>query len=228
MRPDTNNSGEEWRPVMGYRRFARTTLSCSLALGLCAAALSAVTPSATVPLTIGSGKLTITGTSNVHDWSATTTAVRVTKVQLAPQVAGPALWEEVVKPGALETFEIAVAAGTLKSTKDGLDKNMYKALDTTKFPDITFRLGALQPGAAAGAYKAAGTLTIMGVSKEVTLDLTTQAKAGTLLVKGALPLDMTEYGVKPPKAMLGMIKTNPKVTVTFEIVLAAAEPAVAR
>jgi hypothetical protein len=30
---------------------------------------------------------------------------------------------------------------------------------------------------------------------------------------------MTDYGIKPPTAMLGMLKTDPKVTVTFETVL---------
>jgi hypothetical protein len=27
---------------------------------------------------------------------------------------------------------------------------------------------------------------------------------------------MTDFGITPPKAMLGMLKTDPKVTVTFE------------
>ena len=31
---------------------------------------------------------------------------------------------------------------------------------------------------------------------------------------------MTDYGVTPPKAMLGLLKTDPKVTVTFETVVA--------
>ena len=30
---------------------------------------------------------------------------------------------------------------------------------------------------------------------------------------------MTDFGITPPKAMLGMLKTDPKVTVTFETVL---------
>ena len=33
---------------------------------------------------------------------------------------------------------------------------------------------------------------------------------------------MTDFGITPPKAMLGMLKTDPKVTVTFETVLAIA------
>ena len=36
---------------------------------------------------------------------------------------------------------------------------------------------------------------------------------------GTTSLMMTDYGVTPPKAMLGMLKTNPKVTITFELVL---------
>jgi hypothetical protein len=31
---------------------------------------------------------------------------------------------------------------------------------------------------------------------------------------------MTDFAIKPPTAMLGMLKTDPKVTVTFETVLA--------
>jgi hypothetical protein len=30
---------------------------------------------------------------------------------------------------------------------------------------------------------------------------------------------MTDYGIAPPKAMLGMLKTDPRVTVSFEAVL---------
>jgi hypothetical protein len=30
---------------------------------------------------------------------------------------------------------------------------------------------------------------------------------------------MTDYGIKPPTAMLGLLKTDPKITVTFEAVL---------
>src|SRR5688572_10654043 len=213
---------------MRHRRFVHATIASSLALGIFAAALSAVAPQAPTPLTIGSGRLTVAGTSSVHDWAATTGAVRITRVQLAPQASGSAIWDEAVKPGALESFEIAIAAGTLKSSKDGIDKNMYKALKTKEHPDITFRLVKMEAGAAAGALKAVGMLTIAGVAREVTLDLTTQAKDATLLVKGALPLVMTDYGVAPPKAMLGMIKTNPKVTVTFEIALAVANTVATR
>ena len=46
------------------------------------------------------------------------------------------------------------------------------------------------------------------------------ATSRTLTVTGDVDLLMTDYGIAPPKAMLGMLKTDPKVTITFETVLA--------
>jgi len=62
-------------------------------------------------------------------------------------------------------------------------------------------------------------LTIAGVDREVTLDLTIQKAGATLNVKGTLSLLMTDYGITPPKAMLGMVKADPKIKITFEVLL---------
>jgi hypothetical protein len=53
----------------------------------------------------------------------------------------------------------------------------------------------------------------------VTLNLKAQRSDRTLTVTGEVELLMTDFGITPPKAMLGMLKTDPKVTVTFETVL---------
>ena len=137
----------------------------------------------------------------------------------APRSPARAFWDDVVKPGALEAFEIAIPAASLSSPKAGLDKNMHKALKVEQFPDITFRLTRLERRRA-GALKAIGMLRIAGVEREVALDVKTERRDATLVVKGSLPLLMTDYGIKPPTAMLGMLKTDPKVTVSFETVLA--------
>ena len=174
---------------------------------------------ARLPLDIDTARVTIAGSSNIHEWTASTTKVRVTRVKVGSAVAGDAFWSDVVKPGALEAFEIAISAASLSSPKAGLDKNMHKALKAEQFAEITFRLTRLE-GATAGAVKAIGVLRIAGVEREVALDLKTARKDGLLVVTGSLPLLMTDYGIKPPTAMLGMLKTDPKVTVSFETVLA--------
>jgi polyisoprenoid-binding protein YceI len=126
----------------------------------------------------------------------------------------------VLKPGSVEAFELAIAAATLTSPREGLDKNMHSALQVKGHPDITFRLLRLEPRFdVPGAFRAIGVLQIAGAEREISLDLTTERKDTTLKVQGRVLLLMTDFGIKPPTAMLGMLKTDPKVTVTFETVL---------
>jgi polyisoprenoid-binding protein YceI len=187
---------------------------------LAAAAMSAgPAAQARPPIGIDTARVTIAGSSNIHEYTASTTTVRVTRVKVGSAIPVDALWNEVVKPGALEGFEIAIPAASLSSPKAGLDKNMHKALKVEQFPDITFRLTRLE-NATSGAVTAIGVLRIAGVDREVALDLKTARKGGAFVVTGSLPLLMTDYGIKPPTAMLGMLTTDPKVTVSFETVLA--------
>ena len=188
------------------------------ALGF-AVALAGWTVSAQSPLAIDSGKVTITGNSNVHAWTAATSKIRVTRARIAPAAAGGDLWETALKPGIIEAFEIAIPAASLTAPKGDLDKNMHKALKVTEHADITFKLVRFET-AAAGGTRAVGILRIAGVEKEVALDITTKRAGSTLAVSGRVDLLMTDYGIAPPKAMLGMLKTDPKVTITFDTVLA--------
>jgi polyisoprenoid-binding protein YceI len=170
------------------------------------------------PLAVNTARITLAGTSNVHDFTASTTQATLTRVQFAHEAAGASFWDEVQKPGVLTAFDISIPAGTLKSEKDGLDKNMYKALKTKDHPAITFRLARLE--GPAGALKAIGTLQIAGVEREITLPLKTTHTGALLNVTGEIDVLMPDYGIAPPKAMMGMIKCDPKIKVTFELAVA--------
>jgi polyisoprenoid-binding protein YceI len=168
---------------------------------------------ARAPLTLASGRVSIAGTSNIHAYTASSSAVRIARLE----IGGAAAWPEILEPGRVAAFDIAVAAASLSSPKEGLDKNMHKALKAQEHPDITFRLLRLEPktGGDTSAI-AVGMLRIAGVEREIKLDLKTAATGSTLTITGSVPLLMTDFGIAPPKAMLGMLKTDPKVTVTVE------------
>lgn len=201
---------------------AHSLVGCTFVVLLLASALiPAAAQSNRPPLAMDSARVTISGTSNVHAYSAWTSTVRLVGAQVANGASGANFWELVTKPGGLEGFEVAITAATLSSPKDGLDKNMHKALKVEEHRDITFRLARLEAGSTPGTLQAVGALQIAGVTREVTLPLKTALKPGALTVTGELPLLMTDYGIKPPVAMLGMLKTDPKVVVTFEVVLSA-------
>lgn len=171
-----------------------------------------------VPLTLASAKVSIAGTSNIHEWTAASTDVRITKLTLAGGASGAGLLTAVLNPGTVTAFEIAVRTKSLASPKEGVDKNMHKALKADEFANITFRLVRFE--SKTGVTRAVGTLKIAGVEKEVAFDLKTTSTATTLSVSGEVPLLMTDYGITPPKALMGMLKTDPKVVVKFETAFA--------
>ena len=199
--------------------FARPVIACALLAGFIFIATPVAAQDAAAPLVMTAARVSIAGTSNIHEFTASTTDVKLTRIALAENVAGPDLLNAAVKPGSLDGFEIVVKSGALTSPKAGLDKNMWKALKTTEYPDIVFKLTKLD--GKPGALRAIGLLKIAGVEKEVAFDLKAAANASTITVIGDVPLLMTDYGIAPPKAMMGMLKTDPKITVTFEVVLVA-------
>src|SRR2546422_11326467 len=67
---------------------------------------------AQAPLAIDSARITISGTSNIHPYTASTSAVRVTRAQFTCALEGPDMWSNALKPGAVEAFDIAVSAAT--------------------------------------------------------------------------------------------------------------------
>ena len=204
---------------MTNRRISLRALGCTLAIALSTAGLTAATSpeAAPAPLRLVSNRVSLSGTSNIHEYTASSTAARIVRLQLANGVLGPNVWEQILTPGALEAFEISIPAATLSSPKDGLDKNMHKALKVTEHPHITFRLLRLE-AAQPSVVRGVGVLKIAGVEREVTLALKTKRTDANFTVTGEVQLLMTDFGIAPPKAMLGMLKTDPKVTVTFETV----------
>lgn len=196
------------------RPFSISALTCAVAAGFIALGPLGANAQEAAPLSLASARVSLAGTSNIHEWTASTTDVRVTRLALGGGVTGAAV---IAHPAGVEAFEVAIRAVSLSSPKEGIDKNMHKALKAAEFKDITFRLVRLE---VKPALRAVGILKIAGVEREVAFDLKTAATASALTITGDVPLLMTDFGIAAPKAMLGMLKTDPKVTVTFEVVLA--------
>jgi hypothetical protein len=202
------------------RHFSYLFLTFAIALGFVATSpINATAQDGSSPLTLASAKVSLAGTSNIHDFTAASTEVRLTRLALGHGVSGAGLLTALLNPGAVEAFEIAIRAASLSSPKEGIDKNMHKALKATEFKDITFKLVRLETKP---ALRAIGILKIAGVEREIALDLKTAATATALTITGEVPILMTDYGIPAPKAMMGMLKVDPKVVVKFETVLAIA------
>ena len=173
-----------------------------------------------VRLAVGAeSKIWIEGGSNLHDWSCKATSFVATI-----DVDSGFLKGATITSSSLKTVLVTVPVRNLKCGHGGMDNNLYKALKADDTPDVNYLLKTLDvvPAAANDSFtvKAVGALKIAGTEKEVTMDVAvTRGSDGTVRVNGALPLLMTDFGVKPPTAMFGTLRTDNKVTVKFALVV---------
>ena len=166
--------------------------------------------------------LSISGTSTMHPYTVSTKTLKVDS-----GIAGAAEMKALLQPDALQHFGLQIPISSFVSDKDGLTKQMSKALKADKHPVITFKLTGytVEPAAAGATINAAGTLTVAGVEKPVDITLDVKEQAGALHLRGSRELLMTEFGIKPPTMFMGMLKTDDKVTIKFELQLALAAKA---
>jgi len=157
----------------------------------------------------------LSGTSTLHNWNMDTkTFTGSAQFGLAPGNSAQLT--------SLKTLTFSLVTESLKSGENGLDKNAYKALKTSKYKNIFYKLTSAEVVPAKGnkfTIKTRGNLTIAGVTKEVAMDVyATINKDGTITCVGSDKLKMTDYQVAPPKFMMGAMTTGDDITLAFTLV----------
>lgn len=166
-------------------------------------------------------KLWVEGTSNLHGWSCTAetfdAAIEI-DAAAAAQLATAA-------PSAVKRVDVKVPVKALKCGHGGMDDNLYKALKADAAPEISYIMATLDavPGQSDGfALKTTGTLTLAGRENKLSMDVVaTRLPDGTVKATGVVPIKMTDYGIKPPTAMFGTLRTGDEVRVNFSLTVSA-------
>ena len=167
----------------------------------------------------------IDGDSSLHKWTVKGRQIDGT-INFQVDVPQDATAQEIVD-AIVDNPKVAAKAsvpvGTLKSTKNdrGMDNKMYGALNSKKHPTLSYELtdvtAVRRESPTRFAIDTKGNLTVAGTTRvlftpmnvELTSDrrLVVTARFGTL---------MTDFGVKPPEALGGMVKSHNKVVVTVQ------------
>lgn len=153
----------------------------------------------------------VTGTSTLHDWEMKTTSAK----------GQGSFVVENVRLVSVKDLTLSIPAETLKSGKDAMDKNAYKALNTSKHKTITFQLikvNSIEKQGSDFVINAEGKLQIAGVTKTITISaLCAIDKNGSISCKGEKSIKMSAFDVEPPSFMFGSVKTGDDIDVSFDV-----------
>lgn len=144
-------------------------------------------------------KLTINGTSTVHDWTVT-----------AHTMSGMVAVEE----NAPRELTLEVAVGAIKSERGAtMDKKMHAALQKDTHPKVGFSLKeAKEEGLLSG------TLAIAGHEQDVEIATTTNFSDDSVAMIGEHRIALKDFQIEPPTAMFGQVVVGNEVTVKFDLV----------
>lgn len=193
----------------------RKTIGMALALAATMATGVVAQGTNAVRLTLGpEKKIWLEGSSTVRKYSCESQTFEA----LATPVPSPGAPLET----AVERVEVVVPVNSLGCGNGTMESHLRKALKAETNPEIRFELKSYQVGdrtEEGTRVRATGTLTIAGTTRPVEMDGLVTPTATGLRVRGQKEIRMTEYGVKPPKLMLGTLKVADPVTVHFDVVL---------
>jgi polyisoprenoid-binding protein YceI len=149
-------------------------------------------------------ELKISGTSTLHDWD---------------MISNSAKGEAVIfinnnKLERIEKLKVAMPAETLKSGKTQMDNNAYKALKTKEHKEVSFELKELY-NINSNKFKAKGLFEIAGTKRVVDLNVEYIIANNAITFTGNTAFKLTDFGITPPTAVLGTIKTGDDVTLSI-------------
>lgn len=155
--------------------------------------------------------LKVYGTSSLHDWHID-----------AENQSGKIKFSST-EACTIDQLTLDIVTESLKSGKSGMDKNTYKALNSSKYKSITFKLTKVNTvtdkGSGVYEVKAQGDLSIAGTTKNVPMNFKVTISGSKITLDGEKTFKMTDFKVDPPTAMFGTITTGDEVTVKYSTVL---------
>lgn len=169
------------------------------------------------------GQLWIEGSAGIVDYRCR-----------AEQLSGNGMIEntraprENIKGHGAVSILVGIPVQSLECGKKAMNKDMYEALKASQYSSIKYQLihAALMDSAAISSdqdgdwmnIKTIGVLEIAGVK-----DTTSVYVKGKLLgddrfrVKGSKQINMKTFDIKPPTALLGLIRARSELTVRFDV-----------
>lgn len=160
----------------------------------------------------------IIGSSNIHDWESTIDSL-TGSASVSYGESGDIQ---------ISNCQVSIPVNAIKSSKGKrMDKNTMKALKEKEFPTIDFTLlsfGNVVNTDNKFTADAKGNLSIAGTTRQIDMIINgKQLETGGLEIQCSKDMKMTDFEIKPPRALLGTMRTRDEITIEFRVVLKNSE-----
>jgi polyisoprenoid-binding protein YceI len=178
----------------------------------------------------GKSLVEILGTSTVRDWSAQSTEVHGSVELIDDHEIGSRPEDKDHSSVAAENVHLvfSIPVRSLKSEFHVFDEAMYKIMDCAKPSVITFKLvHATQiapPESYNRAFKIKGVLQLHCVKRPISLVAKVKRpSARRLLIETETKVKLTDFKIKPPALIDGLLAAGDEVKIKLSWVLAASK-----
>ncbi len=167
------------------------------------------------PFYLKTTKLTVSGSSTLHEWTSDATKVEWSGLFLVQD-------KKIVQA---KDVQVKIPVTSIKSEKGKtMDNKTYEAFNSEKNPNIVYKLTSIKVSGAGPDFTldATGTLTMAGATQSIQMPVKAKLLAnGDIQLTGSKKLNMKDYKMAPPTAMMGTIKVGEEVTINFDLTVTA-------
>jgi len=164
----------------------------------------------TLKLIPSESRIIIKGTSNLHDWEENVEKfnVNVSMKMLNNEIQG------------IHYVHVTCKSSSIVSDHDIMTNKTLEALRTDKYPEIVFTMESVEKlvsvyGKASGILS--GNLTMAGTTTRINIAFEGNISNNRVVITGSKDINMNDFKIKPPTAMLGTLKTGETVVISFHL-----------
>lgn len=152
--------------------------------------------------------MTIKGTSSMHDWEE---KVEKFDVQLEMKFSNKEI-------AGIDKVTVICQSASITSENSLMTSKTHDALLVEKHPEIKFSMMLVEKltsvnGKFSGILT--GDLKLAGITKRINIPFTGHNGNDKIIISGSKDINMKDYLIKPPTALLGTLKTGETVTLSF-------------
>lgn len=153
-------------------------------------------------------EIAISGTSTVRNWTCYVTA----PVEITPGGSGAAA------PGfedGIQEVTVTVEVAEIECPEDEMMDHLQETMQVEQYPEIVYRMDSYSVGSG-NTVSTTGTLSMVGTSNPIEMEMGLDPSGDAVEVEGDLRVDMTEWGIEPPRVLAGLLQVGPEVRLEFE------------